>query len=71
MKMPTDDLSRLVHELRHAPTQTTPIEVVERVQHVIVRLEGIVASREAPPNLDAIVADAQQLIELCAGHKRR
>ena len=60
-------LRTVVGELRHAHTRLLPIEVAERVQHMIVRIEELLAA----PALDVaagdgVLAEAQRLIDDCA-----
>jgi len=62
-------LRALVGELRHARTRLLPIEVSERVQHTIVRIEALLAA----PTLDLAAgddaaADAQRLLDDCSAH---
>ena len=62
-------LRALVGELRHAHTRLLPIEVAERVQHTIVRIETLLAA----PTLDVGAADeavieAHRLLDDCSAH---
>lgn len=36
------DMMLLADRLRHAPTRLLPLELCERIQHLIVRIEGLV-----------------------------
>lgn len=57
-------LAELANQLRHAHTRLLPIEIGERVQHSIVRIESLLAM----PLLDLGAAEAasQQAKELLA-----
>ena len=59
-------LQRVASELRHARTALVPLELAERVQHAVVRIETLLAE----PSVDGTVADSQleaaeQLLEEC------
>lgn len=66
--MPTRaELRALAHELRHAHTRLLPLDVAERVQHAIVRLEDHLVS----PVIDAAAIDdafaaGKRLLDECA-----
>ena len=49
-----DKLVALASDLRHARTNHLPMEIAERVQHTIVRIEQMLAT----PGFDAAAADA-------------
>lgn len=60
-------LRTLVGELRHAHTRLLPIEIAERVQHTIVRIEALLAA----PMLDVaagddMVIEAHRLLDDCS-----
>jgi hypothetical protein len=65
--MPTRaKLVALVHELRNARTALLPMEIAERVQHTIVRVEQLLAS--PAPDADAVEVisrEARQLLDEC------
>lgn len=65
--MPTkSELRAMAWRLRHARTQLAPIEVAERVQHTIVRLEQILlAPLPLPTDTEKVFAEAEQLAAYC------
>lgn len=64
--MPTKaELRGLIWRLRHARTKLAPIEVAERVQHAIVRLEQILLASSLPPDTEKVFAEAEQLATYC------
>lgn len=61
------DLRALANELRHAHTRLLPLEVAERVQHTIVRLEDqLVSPKIDPAEIDEAYATGRQLLDQCA-----
>ena len=65
-------LAALTNDLRHARTRLLPIEVAERVQHMIVRIEQMLAS----PMVDVAAAEAlevnaRKLLDECAAFLNR
>lgn len=59
-------LVMLAQQLRHTRTRLLPIEIAERVQHTIVRIEqmlgsGVVDTAAA----DAILIEARKLLDEC------
>ena len=59
-------LLALAHELRHARTGLLPIEIAERVQHTIVRIEEMLASPVLDPaTVEVTSSQAKQLLEEC------
>lgn len=66
MPIRSSELVVLAHELRHARTRLLPIEIAERVQHTIVRIEQMLASSVIEPGAaDAIARDARSLLDEC------
>ncbi|MCU1278404.1 MAG: hypothetical protein JWM53_1950 [bacterium] len=65
--MPTSaELRALIKELRNARTRLLPIEVAERIQHAIVRLEQLSAARPDAASDDAsAVRAARELLAEC------
>ncbi|MDB4969313.1 MAG: hypothetical protein JWN44_5002 [Myxococcales bacterium] len=65
--MPTrSELRALATELRHAHTRHFAMEIVERIQHTIVRIEELLVS----PNIDqaqaeAVYTTARELLDYC------
>ncbi len=61
------ELRALANELRHARTRLLPLDVAERVQHAIVRLENqLVSPTIDPDGIDAAWADGKRLLDECA-----
>jgi hypothetical protein len=59
-------LAALAHTLRHAPTSLLPIEIAERMQHAIVRIEEMLSSPVVDPAaVDAIAEQTKQLLAEC------
>jgi len=59
-------LVALTHELRHARTRLLPIEMGERVQHVVVRIEEMLGSPVVDATAaDAIASEARKLLDEC------
>jgi hypothetical protein len=59
-------LQRAASELRHAPTRLVPLELAERIQHAIVRVETLLASPQLDDGLaDTLVEAARQLLAEC------
>ena len=57
----------LANELRHAHTRLLPLDVAERVQHAIVRLEDhLVSPAIDPAGIDAAYATGRRLLDECA-----
>jgi hypothetical protein len=60
------ELRALATELRHAPTRHVPMDVVERIQHTIVKLEELLASPVLEPtDAEAVYAAGKQLLDDC------
>lgn len=56
-------LIALANQLRHARTRLLPLELAERLQHALVRVEELLASPVADAAaFEAITAHAQQLL---------
>ncbi|HEY1586808.1 MAG TPA: hypothetical protein VGH63_14040 [Polyangia bacterium] len=59
-------LRALATELRNARTRLLPMDVAERMQHVIVQLENLVVSPTIDPTaIDAAYEAAQALLREC------
>lgn len=57
----------LALELRHAHTRLLPLDVAERVQHAIVRLEDhLVSPAIDPAGIDDAFATGKELLDECA-----
>ena len=57
----------LANELRHAHTRLLPLDVAERVQHVIVRLEDhLVSPAIDPTGIDDAFTAGKRLLDECA-----
>jgi hypothetical protein len=65
--MPTrSKLVALTQALRHARTGLVPIDIAERVQHTIVRIEQMLASPVVDvAAADAITSEARKLLDEC------
>ena len=65
--MPTRiKLAALAHTLRHAPTSLLPLDVAERIQHTIVRIEEMLSSPVVDPvGVDAMAEQTKQLLAEC------
>ena len=60
-------LRALANELRNARTRLLPMDLVERMQHVIVQLENLVVSPTIDPTaIDAAYESARALLDECA-----
>ncbi len=60
-------LRALINELRHAHTRLLPLEIAERVQHLIVRLEDHLVSPTIDlDGIDTASATARLLLDECA-----
>ncbi len=65
-------LVALVDELRHARTRLLPIDLAERVQHMIVRVEEMLASLVLDPSAVEVASrQAKQLLDECDALLRR
>jgi hypothetical protein len=60
------ELANVIRQLRQSRTRLAPLEVAERVQHAIVRLEQLMVADPLPENLEAALADAHDLVAYCA-----
>lgn len=61
-----DKLAALVHELRHTRTRLMPIEIAERIQHAIVRIEQMLASTVIEVSAaEAVTTQARTLLIEC------
>jgi hypothetical protein len=71
--MPTrSELRALVKELRHAHTRRLRLDIAERVQHTIVRLEDALISPVIDPvEIESAYAAGKQLLEQCAPLSRQ
>jgi hypothetical protein len=59
-------LRALANELRNAHTRLLPMDLAERMQHVIVQLENLVVSPTIDPTaMDAAYEAAQSLLREC------
>lgn len=65
--MPTKlELGDVVRQLRLAPTRLVPLDIAERVQHTIVKLEAILLGTfPIPANVDVILGEAKELLDYC------
>jgi type VI protein secretion system component VasF len=65
--MPTRTrLVALANELRNARTRHLPMELAERIQHTIVRIEEMLASSTIDPaSVDSVAAEARRLLAEC------
>ena len=60
-------LRALASELRNAHTRLLPMELAERIQHVIVQLENLVVAPTIDPTaIDAAYESARALLDECA-----
>ncbi|HEX9101031.1 MAG TPA: hypothetical protein VF997_02450 [Polyangia bacterium] len=60
------ELRALANELRHAHTRLLPLEIAERVQHTIVRLEDhLVSPTLDPDGISEAYATGKQLVADC------
>jgi hypothetical protein len=60
-----EELQALAKDLRHAQTRLLPLEVAERVQHAIVRLEELDAMAGDPSRADEVYRSALRLLDEC------
>ena len=65
--MPTRTrLAAAAKELRHARTSSLPMEIAERIQHTIVRIEEMLSLPPADAtSADAVLDQAKQLLAEC------
>jgi ribosome maturation factor RimP len=65
--MPTRaNLAALARALRNAHTRLLPIEMAERIQHLIVRIEELFASPVVDmADVEALSRQAKQLLDEC------
>ena len=60
------ELRALANELRHAPTRHVPMDVVERVQHTLVKIEELLGSAALEPaEAEALYTTGKQLLDYC------
>ena len=59
------ELTDIIRQLRFAPTALAPLEVAERVQHAIVKLEQLAVKSPLPDEADAAIRDATELLRYC------
>lgn len=59
------DLLDLVNKLRHAVPSHAPMEVAERVQHCIVRLEMLAATVPIPDDAQQAAQAGHALVKTC------
>ncbi|MCU1282709.1 MAG: hypothetical protein JWM53_6255 [bacterium] len=60
-------MQALANELRHTRTRLLPLQVAERLQHAIVRLEALcfAPADPDPAGAEAAYRDAKQLLDDC------
>jgi hypothetical protein len=60
------ELRALATSLRHAPTRHLPMDVVERIQHTLVKIEELLAAPVAEPaEAQSLYAAGKQLLDYC------
>jgi len=60
-------LVEVTQELRHTRTRLLPIEIAERVQHTIVRIEQLAVSPIVDSAADeSVIREARNLLDECA-----